>query len=146
MQTFLPYSNFKKSAQALDRLRLGKQRVECLQILDTLLNNKKAWSNHPAVKMWRGKEVTLFVYATCICNEWTRRGYKDTCLNKMANLILIHLQKFGFSNHDHPAEFLGNRKFHLSHKSNLIRKFPEHYRLIFGLDIPDNLEYIWSVK
>ena len=31
MQTFLPYSNFKKSAKCLDRQRLGKQRVEALK-------------------------------------------------------------------------------------------------------------------
>ena len=142
MQTFLPYSNFKKSAQALDRLRLGKQRVECLQILNTLLKNEKGWSNHPAVRMWRGSEFILFSYATAICNEWTKRGYKDNCLLKMSMLILDHID---FKKHGNFPKFLKSRKFHLSHKSNLIRKFPEHYRPIFGLDIPDNLEYIWPV-
>ena len=32
MQTFLPYQNFIKSAKCLDYKRLGKQRVEALQI------------------------------------------------------------------------------------------------------------------
>lgn len=36
MQTFLPFSDFKKSAESLDYRRLGKQRVECLQILAAL--------------------------------------------------------------------------------------------------------------
>lgn len=36
MQTFLPYPDFKKSASVLDNKRLGKQRLECLQILRTL--------------------------------------------------------------------------------------------------------------
>ena len=37
-------------------------------------------------------------------------------------------------------------EFFLAHKSNLIRKKSEHYRPIFGLDIPDDLPYIWPVK
>ena len=32
MQTFLPYADFQRSAQVLDYKRLGKQRVEALQI------------------------------------------------------------------------------------------------------------------
>jgi len=32
MQTFLPYADFKESAQCLDYRRLGKQRVEAKQI------------------------------------------------------------------------------------------------------------------
>ena len=36
MQTFLPYPSFYFSAKSLDNKRLGKQRVEVLQILKTL--------------------------------------------------------------------------------------------------------------
>ena len=50
MQTFLPYDDFEKTAQCLDRLRLGKQRVETLQILKALLIPKYGWKNHPVVK------------------------------------------------------------------------------------------------
>lgn len=38
--------------------------------------------------------------------------------------------------------WLGDEAFHLSHRSNLVRKDPGHYRPIFG-DIPDGLPYIW---
>lgn len=54
MQTFLPYSSFSKSASVLDNKRLGKQRVECLQILKALSDPAYGWQNHPAVKMWKG--------------------------------------------------------------------------------------------
>lgn len=40
MQTFLPYPNFKASARVLDTKRLGKQRVENLQIMSALLGLK----------------------------------------------------------------------------------------------------------
>ena len=33
MQTFLPYADFERSLRALDPKRLGKQRVECIQVL-----------------------------------------------------------------------------------------------------------------
>ena len=42
MQTFLPYPDFVKSALVLDYRRLGKQRVEARQILDIIVNDKKA--------------------------------------------------------------------------------------------------------
>lgn len=54
MQTFLPYSSFKDSARVLDRQRLGKQRVENMQIITALLDPDYGWQNHPAVNMWRG--------------------------------------------------------------------------------------------
>ena len=79
MQTFLPYEDFAQAAKCLDSKRLGKQRVEALQILNALLKpDAKGWKNHPAVKMWRGNERTLIEYGVAICDEWTRRGHRDT--------------------------------------------------------------------
>ena len=51
MQTFLPYSSFKDTAKVLDYRRLGKQRVEGMQIIQTI-ENQNGWKNHPIVKMW----------------------------------------------------------------------------------------------
>lgn len=86
MQTFLPLPSFQESAQCLDRQRLGKQRVEVLQILNTLLGKSKGWKNHPNVKMWQGYEFTLVLYGKAICQEWKKRGYKDTCEEKIQAL------------------------------------------------------------
>mgnify|MGYP001181886526 FL=1 len=36
MQTFLPYESFRKSAEVLDWRRLGKQRVEGMQIINAI--------------------------------------------------------------------------------------------------------------
>ena len=41
MQTFLPYKSFNKSFKVLDYRRLGKQRVEAMQILNVLLGRRK---------------------------------------------------------------------------------------------------------
>lgn len=137
MQTFLPYEDFLSSAACLDRQRLGKQRVECLQILRTLVGESKGWAQHPAVKMWRGHEVSLVDYAMCVCNEWTSRGYKDTCRDK----ILALGQKIPDLTSRRPS-WLGWPSFHRSHQSNLLRKDPVHYSNYFK-DVPDDLDYVW---
>lgn len=52
MQTFLPYPDFAESAHVLDRSRLGKQRVETIQVQRGLVVPGYGWRHHPAVKMW----------------------------------------------------------------------------------------------
>jgi hypothetical protein len=78
MQTFLPYKDFTKSAQALDNKRLNKQILECYQILKVSSNDdpKAAWRNHPAVKMWRGVEGQLWLYTMAMVEEADIRGIK----------------------------------------------------------------------
>lgn len=150
MQTFLPYNNFVDSARCLDYRRLGKQRVECKQILQALgvpvggpLRDKpSSWRNHPATRMWEGHEYSLCVYAIAICDEWRRRGYRDTLQEQFydaANTLL----RLGKDESGRP-EWLGCEEFHSSHRSNLLRKLPEHYAR-FGWSEPDNLEYVWPV-
>jgi len=84
MQTFLPIASFNDSATSLDYRRLGKQRVEAYQILNTLRKPNR-WRNHPAVKMWKGYEVALIAYGCLVCLAWKDLGYKDTCLQKINN-------------------------------------------------------------
>jgi hypothetical protein len=137
MQTFLPYSDYSKSAQVLDRQRLGKQRVETIQILKALNDPTYGWQNHPAVNMWRGYELELVCYGLAICDEWITRGYKDTCRDQISEMYYN-------SNFDvEIPPWIGSLQFHKSHQSNLIRKAPEYYRPIFGDNVPDDLEYVW---
>jgi hypothetical protein len=138
MQTFLPCADFFKSARVLDRQRLGKQRVENLQIMKALVTGQ-GWVNHPATKMWRGYECDLMTYQSAICSEWTWRGYKDTCLNKT---FILH--DCEWSDEKQPP-WLGDEAFHASHRSNLLRKLPEHYSQ-FGWIEPDDLPYVWPVS
>jgi Pyrimidine dimer DNA glycosylase len=79
VQTFLPYPDFAASAVALDRRRLGKQRVEALQTLRALTRESYDWKHHPAVRMWAGYEEALACYAMEICAEWVRREHADSC-------------------------------------------------------------------
>lgn len=136
MQTFLPYSSFSKSAKCLDNKRLGKQRVECYQILKALSDHSYGWQNHPAVKMWRGYENDLILYGLTICEEWISRGFKDTCRNK-----ILDFRKLKNISYNLPP-FIGQQAFHGSHKSNLLRKNPKYYSK-FNWKVPNNLEYVW---
>lgn len=137
MQTFLPYADFHKSARVLDRQRLGKQRVEVKQILRTLRGITSGWRNHPAVKMWRGYEVALALYGLDVCEEWSRRGYRDAQANEIRDLV----SPFSYGPASYPP-WLGDNEFHLSHRSNLIRKKPEHYGKLWP-GVPNDLPYVW---
>ena len=142
MQTFLPYPDFAESARVLDRQRLGKQRVENLQIMKALTTGE-GWINHPATKMWRGHEDWLLVYQQAVCSEWTEvRGYKDTCWEK-TRILFLEGQPGGILNG--PPTWLGNEDFHAAHRSNLLRKNPEWYGQ-FGWTEPDDLKYVWPVQ
>lgn len=69
MQTFLPYADFDRCAEVLDNRRLGKQRVETLQIMRALTVPGYAWQSHPAVLMWKGYEEALAAYGMAVCRE-----------------------------------------------------------------------------
>lgn len=148
MQTFLPYEDFRLSAKALDYKRLGKQRVECKQLLESLgftvrdgqlwpspATAGRGWANHPAAKMWRGYEPALAEYQADCIREWCARGYK----NSMERVIW---------DDDYDLQYppwLGDEAFHASHRSNLLRKDEAFYRQ-HGWTEPTNLPYVWPVS
>lgn len=139
MQTFLPYPSFIKSAGVLDCQRLGKQRVEAWQLLNALHDESNGWRNHPALKMWIGYSSALASYGAAICEEWIRRGYHDTMLER----FLPHISYEVMLNMPFPyPPWFGNEDFHSSHRSNLLRKDPIWYGR-FGWTEPDNLPYVW---
>ncbi len=151
MQTFLPYAGFDRTARALDPRRLGKQRVEALQVLRGQLVPNYGWRHHPAVKMWHGHQEALAAYGVAICREWIRRGHADTVLGTI-------LETFGSGPDPHTqanprtqAElrqlgllppWLGTSAFHRAHRSALVRKDPGWYGPMFP-GVPDDLPYVW---
>src|SRR5919112_3277309 len=91
VQTFLPFADFAASARVLDQRRLGKQRVECLQVIRGLTVPGYGWRHHPAVKMWRGHLEALGRYSLTCCEAWTERGFGDT----VATTVLAELAEAG---------------------------------------------------
>jgi hypothetical protein len=150
MQTFLPYADFERTARVLDLKRLGKQRVECIQVVRGLTRSNYGWRHHPAVRMWKGYEEALGRYGFTVCEVWLERGFGDTC----AATIGADLREAGVVTVRSQAEldaadalppWLGDPDFHRSHQSALVRKDPEFYGPIFP-DVPDDLEYVWPSR
>ena len=137
MQTFLPYKSFRKSAQILDYKRLGKQRVEGMQIINAIEGNPrkdgkpyKGWVSHPCSIMWKPYVNALKHYTNIIIAEWIKRGYNNNMkmYNDFNEIIKPH--------------WLGNESFHSSHRANLLRKDQEYYSQ-FKLKENPNSPYVW---
>jgi hypothetical protein len=142
VQTFLPYASFRDSAEALDVPRLGKQRVETFQLLRANTIPDYGWRHHPAAKMWNGHLPALVSYGLAMTDTWIAVGHADTVREKIL-AFAPEVDGVPQDELDLPP-WLGDEAFHLSHRSNLVRKDPEFYRLRFG-DVPDDLPYIWPV-
>lgn len=131
----------------LDQKRLGKQRIEAAQILEILLQKPilpkslqsivpvdfttLIWKSHPAVLMWAEHEQWLLSYLDVCIGEWCNRGYLNN----------IVVPEYDQSSQD-PPKWLGHGPFHRSHRSNLLRKFPAHYRQFWPGE-RDDLAYWW---
>ncbi len=135
MQTFLPYSDFVTSAKVLDYRRLGKQRVEAMQLINILehKNTSKGWVNHSARKMWIGYTDALKSYCNVMIKEWKSRGYKNTM-----QLYIVN------DNINYPPWF-GNVAFHASHRAALLHKNFDYYSK-YGWSEKPELNYVWPTN
>ncbi len=148
MQTFLPVADFEEGARLLDSPRLGKQRVETLQILRALELPDYGWATHPAVRMWRGRTPALVAYGLAMVRVWRERGFADSTETQIGEFAP---EVVGRTQADLAAagllpSWVGNEALHRSHRSNLLAKDPEFYRPrlteLFGPE-PDDLPYVW---
>ena len=140
MQTFITDFNMTQNAKNLDNKRCGKQRVECCQILKCLLIEESRWKCHPAVKMWKGYERFLTrKYLKAIITEWSLRGFNgEKCYDHFRRFSEIVIDKELIQPYWFTEDFIE------SHRSNLIRKFPEYYKPLFP-NTKENLPYIWPI-
>jgi hypothetical protein len=138
VNTFIPVDNFEEIAKILDNKRLGKQRVEAMQIINILSGKSKsaAWKNHTAVKMWEGHVDALKVYYNAIVKEWIRRGFNNTMkLYKVKKNVVL-------------PWFVTNKIVNLSHQANLLRKDKAYYSKFFK-KVPAKYikyTYIWPSR
>ena len=141
MQTFLPYQDFRKSLESLDNKRLGKQRVETFQIINAILGRPKkdgtpykGWLNHPCSVMWRDYVPALKLYFNMSLVIWEERGFTNNMSHELTGDSMI---KF--------PHWLGNERFHSSHRANLLRKDSEYYSKHGWTENPDD-PYVWMDK
>ncbi|MGE2736750.1 MSMEG_6728 family protein [Mycolicibacterium vaccae] len=151
MQTFLPCPGFTDSARVLDTRRLGKQRVETIQVLRALTVPGYGWRHHPAAAMWAGYEEALVRYGLQVCEVWCGQGRADTCATTLvhdltagAGLTTVRTED-GLAAAGELPPWIGDDAFHRSHQSALVRKDPGHYGPLFP-GVPDDLPYIWPAS
>jgi len=148
MQTFLPVADFEDSARLLDSPRLGKQRVETLQILRALELPDYGWANHPAVLMWRGRTPALVAYGLAMVRVWRERGFADSTEHQIGEFApdVVGVPQDRLGADGRLPSWLGDEALHRSHRSNLVAKDPGFYRSRFverfGPE-PDDLPYVW---
>jgi hypothetical protein len=127
----MPLPDMRASLECLDDRRLGKQRVETFQILRAMRGITKGWTNHPATVMWTGHEPALNCYLALSIDVWVSRGFKNT------------MQPLESPDWGAPMPWwFGMAEMHASHRSNLLRKMPEHYGRFGWKEGPD-LPYLW---
>ena len=135
VNTFCVDSDVRVCAASLDNKRLGKQRVEALQIYKALTGQTKGWRHHPATKMWAGYEPALAVYHNAMIAEWKSRGFKNTM-----ELLPVDDMRPVF------PPWFGWEPLMWSHRASLQRKDPERYR---HFDFPSEYlqhGYVWPSK
>lgn len=165
MQTFLPYPSFTETAKCLDYRRLGKQRVECKQLIIAINQGEKClynldtgyfnygtvivntsnsanyitkptpWWNHPCRKMWNNYKGALIEYGIAICREWIKRGYKDS--------LLKWFEEQQESNIQYPI-WIGAKQFNSAHRAALLFKNYNYYSKFKWIETPKQ-KYIWPV-
>jgi hypothetical protein len=137
MQTFVISEDPVQCSWQLDRQRLGKQRVECLQILRALRGITRGWRNHPATRMWEGHENALCDYGVLMCDEWIRRGFEDSCREKIL--------AFRESGAPAPLPNWWGGPIHASHRASLLHRMPGWYSQFGWGESPSDDELFWPV-
>lgn len=134
MQTFLPFSDFKRSAEVLDKKRCWKQVVEAKGMLTVLSGIKPSrYTNHAALRQWKGYDNALKLYYNI---------FLDHCLK-------VHKikTKLDFLIVDEPVilpPWIGYEPLHSSHRRRLLEKNIEFYSQFNWEEKPGG-GYIWAV-
>ena len=126
MQVFMPFADFIETARALDKRRLQKQGVECLQLLLSIYDvplddgrSRTGHKNHPAYKAWQPYPLALIKYTLVIVEECKVRGIKaDTVEGRVRGLLpeACDLESIPL------PPFVGDEEFHRSHRYRLLQK------------------------
>ena len=101
-----------ETAKALDKRRLNKQIIECLQILNAIMGGAKAWRNHPCTLQYKNNVCWLDEYFQCLV------AYRD-------NHIEVAKKKSLFA--DSIAPSFHTQEYFDQMKRRLFTKDSKHY-------------------
>src|SRR3954452_10542211 len=96
--------------------------------------------------MWRGFTRALVRYGLGVCDTWVARGHADATRAALLEFTAGRVpDRAALRAGGELPPWLGDLDLHLSHRSALLRKDPEHYRSAFP-DVPADLPYEWPVR
>lgn len=127
---------------------------------------KIGWRFHPAYKMWKAYPFALITYFNVALLIAESKGihfdprkispildpldwqiflptYRPNESDKLKALQHLSTKLFLEERKILLPRWLGHHKVHITHMSNLLRKEPQFYTRMFGIQIPTNLEYLW---
>ena len=150
IQTWLPYPDFRKSAECLDMPELALQRLNVLELMEYYHDIEQDSSlpesyqthdldDHSIVKMWNGFQLQLCEYGLVCCDEYSVRKSKP---DPIYEAIRFHLECA--TTEDAPfrkPNWFGDPDFHMSHQAELLRLNPDYYASYFKVDT--ERELIW---
>jgi len=142
VNTFI-IGDFDFCAQVLDKRRKLKQAVEAKQIIDIITQTnkeKKGFSNHPAVIMWKPYCNALILYY----NKFIEQLLLDKV--NLVKLTKIDIPSAIVMDIEMPW-FLTFMPFIYSHRARLYQKDPEFYKNKF--EFPQeylSIGYIWPAR
>ena len=119
MMTFLPFASFAESARSLDMRRLQNQRTEARFVLEWLERSGPYFdmSDYGAARMWQGFRDALAMYYNAMLEEYERRGKTNGPTLPRAK-VPATVQM---------PPWVGDERFHSSHRAVLIQKDPVFY-------------------
>jgi hypothetical protein len=82
--------------------------------------------------MWDTYTQALQMYMDICIEEWIKRGFKNTMLRAKPECYVDTRM----------PHWLGNKKLHDSHKSNLLRKDLDFYKQ-YNWNVSNDMEYYW---
>ena len=117
MMTFLPFADFKASAEALDTKRLQNQRTEARFVLEWLENRGFDLRAYGAARMWKGYRDALAAYYNACLDAYEARGFVNGPTMERASVPeRVEL-----------PPWLGDERFHAAQRAQLLLKKPEYY-------------------
>lgn len=110
-----------ETAKALDNLRLQKQIIECLQILDAI---NKDWIDDPCVILYKGHEEWLKFYLDCLV--YYQSALYEKNWTKQDSLMIKSQFCSRFAMDVRPP--FHTQEYFNQMKGSLYTKDPEHYK------------------
>ena len=118
MMTFLPFADFRASAEALDTKRLQNQRTEARFVIEHL--EKRGFDGmgaYGAVRMWTGYRDAVAAYYNACLDAYEGRGFKNG--PTMGRAVVPSKVEM--------PPWLGDARFHAAQRAQLLLKAPEYY-------------------